>query len=86
MLAEKVKRFLKEHQKKREKAKDVLDDFLFKNRWADYLEGFDIKVNIEDLEKIEIMKKPGGVAAKHGGLWTRWREFESLPGYHVSWK
>jgi len=30
MLAEKVKEFLKEHQKKREKAKDVLEDFLFK--------------------------------------------------------
>ena len=30
-LAEKVKKFLKDHQKKREKAKDVLDDFLFKN-------------------------------------------------------
>jgi tryptophanyl-tRNA synthetase len=29
-LATKVKRFLKEHQKKREKARDVLDDFLFK--------------------------------------------------------
>jgi tryptophanyl-tRNA synthetase len=29
-LALKVKRFLKEHQKKREKAKDVLDKFLFK--------------------------------------------------------
>ena len=32
MLAEKVKKFLVEHQKKREKAKDVLDEFLFKNR------------------------------------------------------
>ncbi len=30
MLAEKVKKFLAEHQKKREKAKDVLNDFLFK--------------------------------------------------------
>jgi tryptophanyl-tRNA synthetase len=29
-LAEKVKRFLKDHQRKREKAKDVLEDFLFK--------------------------------------------------------
>ena len=29
-LAIKVKRFLKEHQKKREKARDVLNDFLFK--------------------------------------------------------
>ena len=26
--------------------------------------------------------KPGGVVAKHSGLWTRRREFESLPGYH----
>jgi hypothetical protein len=25
--------------------------------------------------------KPGGVAVKHIGLWTRRREFESLPGY-----
>jgi hypothetical protein len=25
--------------------------------------------------------KPGGVAVKHSGLWTRRREFESLPGY-----
>ena len=32
MLAEKVEKFLKEHQKRREKAKDVLNDFLFKNR------------------------------------------------------
>jgi len=31
-LAEKVKRFLKDHQKKREKAKNVLDQFLFKNK------------------------------------------------------
>jgi tryptophanyl-tRNA synthetase len=30
-LAEKVKRFLKDHQKKREKAKNVLNQFLFKN-------------------------------------------------------
>ena len=30
VLAGKVKKFLKEHQKKREKAKDVLEDFLFK--------------------------------------------------------
>ena len=29
MLAEKVKRFLKEHQRKREKARDLLEDFLF---------------------------------------------------------
>jgi tryptophanyl-tRNA synthetase len=29
-LAQKVKKFLKEHQKKREKARDVLDDFMFK--------------------------------------------------------
>ena len=25
--------------------------------------------------------QPGGVVAKHSGLWTRRREFESLPGY-----
>src|SRR3972149_11927181 len=25
--------------------------------------------------------KPGGVVVKHSGLWTRRREFESLPGY-----
>jgi tryptophanyl-tRNA synthetase len=31
-LAPKVKKFLKEHQKKREKAKDVLDKFLFKSK------------------------------------------------------
>ncbi|MCW4019687.1 MAG: tryptophan--tRNA ligase [Candidatus Bathyarchaeota archaeon] len=31
MLAEKVKRFLREHQEKREKAKDILDDFLFES-------------------------------------------------------
>jgi tryptophanyl-tRNA synthetase len=31
MLAEKVKAFLRDHQKKREKAKDVLNDFLFEN-------------------------------------------------------
>ena len=31
ILATKVKKFLVEHQKKREKAKDVLNDFLFKN-------------------------------------------------------
>ena len=31
-LAEKVKKFLKDHQKKREKAKNVLDQFLFKNK------------------------------------------------------
>jgi len=30
-LAEKVKKFLKEHQKKREKAKDILNDLLFDN-------------------------------------------------------
>ena len=30
-LAQKVKRFLKDHQKKREKAKNVLNQFLFKN-------------------------------------------------------
>jgi tryptophanyl-tRNA synthetase len=30
MLAEKVKKFLEEHQRKREKAKDVLEDFLFR--------------------------------------------------------
>ena len=29
-LAEKVKDFLAEHQKKREKAKDILDEFLFR--------------------------------------------------------
>jgi hypothetical protein len=29
-----------------------------------------------------LMLKPGGVAVKHSGLWTRRREFESLPGYH----
>jgi len=32
MLSEKIKKFLKEHQKRREKAKDLLDEFLFKNR------------------------------------------------------
>ena len=32
--------------------------------------GSNIKVNIEDYEKIELVK-PGGVAVKHGGLWTR---------------
>jgi tryptophanyl-tRNA synthetase len=32
VLAEKVKKFLKDHQKKREKAKNVLDQFLFKNK------------------------------------------------------
>jgi hypothetical protein len=26
--------------------------------------------------------QPGGVVVKHSGLWTRRREFESLPGYH----
>ena len=26
--------------------------------------------------------EPGGVAAKHRGLWSPRREFESLPGYH----
>jgi len=31
MLAEKVKKFLEEHQRKREKAEDLLEDFLFKN-------------------------------------------------------
>ena len=31
-LAEKVKKFLKDHQKKREKAKNVLDKFLFKSK------------------------------------------------------
>jgi len=31
MLAEKVTKFLQEHQKKREKAKDILNDFLFEN-------------------------------------------------------
>jgi acetyltransferase len=25
--------------------------------------------------------QPGRLAVKDGGLWTRWREFESLPGY-----
>jgi hypothetical protein len=25
--------------------------------------------------------QPGGVVVKHSGLWTRRREFESLPGY-----
>ena len=28
--------------------------------------------------------EPGGVAAKHRGLWSPRREFESLPGYYVS--
>ena len=32
MLSEKIKKFLKEHQKRREKANDLLDEFLFKNR------------------------------------------------------
>ncbi len=32
MLSEKIKKFLEEHQKRREKAKDQLDEFLFKNR------------------------------------------------------
>ena len=26
--------------------------------------------------------EPGGVAAKHRGLWSPRREFESLPGYY----
>ncbi len=26
--------------------------------------------------------QPGGVVDKNSGLWTRRREFESLPGYH----
>lgn len=30
MLAERVKKFLREHQKKREKARDIVDDFFFK--------------------------------------------------------
>ncbi len=28
-------------------------------------------------------RKPGGVVVKHSGLWTRRREFESLPGYLI---
>ena len=27
------------------------------------------------------LAQPGGVVVKHSGLWTRRREFESLPGY-----
>ena len=30
ILAERVKKFLREHQRKREKARDVVDDFFFK--------------------------------------------------------
>ena len=30
------------------------------------------------------MLKPGGVVAKHWGLWSPRREFESLPGYFES--
>jgi tryptophanyl-tRNA synthetase len=30
MLAERVKKFLKEHQKRREKARDIVDGFFFK--------------------------------------------------------
>jgi hypothetical protein len=33
------------------------------------------------LVKNKIPSKPGGVVVKHSGLWTRRREFESLPGY-----
>src|SRR3972149_11372271 len=31
-----------------------------------------------------IDQEPGGVAAKHRGLWSPRREFESLPGYSTS--
>ncbi len=30
------------------------------------------------------LAQPGGVVVKHSGLWTRRREFESLPGYFRS--
>jgi hypothetical protein len=28
-----------------------------------------------------VHREPGGVVAKHRGLWSPRREFESLPGY-----
>jgi hypothetical protein len=53
------------------------------------------KTNLKQLikevtERLSSPEKPGGgkmifppiVVDKHGGLWTRRREFESLPGYH----
>ena len=30
------------------------------------------------------LAQPGGVVVKHSGLWTRRREFESLPGYYCT--
>jgi hypothetical protein len=51
------------------------------------------RLRLTDCEKLKPLKedkpnqlrqlKPGSVADKHGGLWTRRREFESPPGYQT---